>query len=119
MQYTIAIYETPEGFASRTDPALAQDYWSGTMHYLAALKEAGVFVGGAGLQGPETATTIRFQDGKHLVQDGPFIDVKEQLGGFFIIRADNLDAALKWAARFPPRPGVVVEVRPNVPQDGG
>ncbi|TXT20448.1 MAG: YCII-related protein, partial [Gallionellaceae bacterium] len=74
-------------------------------------------VGGAGLQPPETATTLRLRDGQRRVQDGPFADVKEQLGGFFIIEAPNLDAALEWAARFPQRPGQAVEVRPNLQPD--
>lgn len=117
MQYTIMIIESPEGFAARTDPAQQQAYWSGTMHYLNALKEAGIFVGGAGLQLPETATTLIPEGGQYRVQDGPFAETKVQLGGFFIIRAGNLDEALQWAARFPQRPGTLVEVRPNLPNE--
>lgn len=117
MQYTILIHESAEGFAARTDPQQQESYWGGTMRYLKALKDAGVFVGGAGLQAPEMATTIRFTDEKHRVQDGPFAETKEQLGGFFIISVPTLDAALEWAARFPRRPGVAIEVRPNLPSD--
>lgn len=117
MQYTLLIHESPEGFAARTDPAQQAAYWGATMRYLQALKDAGIFAGGAGLQPPEMATTIRFQDGKHQVQDGPFADTKEQLGGLFIIQVPDLDTALEWAARFPQRPGVAVEVRPNLPHD--
>ncbi|WP_422845237.1 YciI family protein [Acidovorax sp. M2(2025)] len=117
MQYTLLIHEDPQGFAARTDPARQQAYWSGTMHYLQALKDAGVFVGGAGLQPPETSTTLRYRDGKPWVQDGPFAETKEQLGGLFIVELPHLDAALEWAARFPQRPGMVVEVRPNLPNE--
>ncbi|RIX40331.1 MAG: YciI family protein [Rhodocyclales bacterium GT-UBC] len=117
MHYTILIHETAEGFAARSDNQQRDAYWAGTMAYLRALKEAQVFVGGAGLQGPETSTTIRFEQGRQLIQDGPFAETKEQLGGYFIIDVANLDAALDWAARFPQRPGLVVEVRPNLPND--
>lgn len=118
MEYTILIYESPADFAALQDPQQGEAIMTGVMHYLNALKEAGVFVGGAGLQPPEMATTLRLQNGQHLVHDGPFADIKEQLGGFFIIDAPNLDAALGWAARFPQRPGQAVEVRPNLQADG-
>lgn len=117
MNYSLLIHEPPEGFAARTDPELQQAYWEGTMRYLQALREAGIFRGGAGLQAPSSATTLRYRDDKLQVQDGPYADTKDQLGGFFIIEVPNLDVALEWAGRFPRRPGVVVEVRPNLPQD--
>src|ERR1043165_374847 len=117
MSYSILVYESPAGFAARTDAKQQEGYWSGVMHYLKALKDAGVFVSGAGLQLPETATTLQHRDGKRLVQDRPFADTKEQLGGFFVINVPNLDAALEWGARFPHRPGQLVEVRPNLPEE--
>lgn len=117
MQYSILIFESPADFAALQDPQQGEEIMTGVMHYLSALKEAGVFVGGAGLQPPETATTLRLRNGQRLVQGGPFADIKEQLGGFFIIDAPNLDAALDWAARFPQRPGQVIEVRPNMHAD--
>lgn len=118
MNYTIMIFEDSSNFAARTDPARKAQYWGDTMHYLQALKDAGVFVGGAGLLPPEAATTLRYKGGEPLVQDGPFPDTKEQLGGFFIVRVADLDAALAWAKRFPRQDGVVVEVRPNLPENG-
>jgi len=117
MHYTIQIFETEAGFSARTDPAQQTAYWSGTMAYLNALKEAGVFVTGAGLQPPSAATTLRRAKGELVVQDGPVADTREMLGGFFVVDVPDLDAALKWAARFPDRPGVAVEVRPNLPTD--
>ena len=106
MNYTILIHETPSDFAERNhpDPKKREAYWAAWPAYTQALKDAGVFVGGAGLQPPESATTLRFEGGKRLVQDGPFADTKEQLGGFFIINAPDLDAALEWAARCPRSP---------------
>ena len=112
MKYTILCFESPAEFSARTDPAKRDAYWGGVELYLKALKDAGVFAGGAGLELPETATTIRYRDGQRLVQDGPFADTKEQLGGLFIIEVPNLDAALEWAARFPQQPGRIIEVRP-------
>lgn len=83
-----------------------------TLH--AAVRDAGIFKNGAGLGPPEIATTVRAQNGKRAVQDGPYADTKEQLGGFFIIEAPDLDTALDWAARYPAGPSGVVEVRPNI-----
>ena len=114
MKYSILSFESPAEFAARTDPEKKDGYWSGVAHYMKALKDAGVFVGGAGLELPETATTIKYRNGERLVQDGPYAETKEQLGGLFIIEVPNLDAALEWAARFPQQPGRVIEVRPNL-----
>jgi hypothetical protein len=68
---------------------------------------------GVGLQLPETSTTVRVEDGRTLTTDGPFVETKEALGGFFIYEAENLDAAIELAARVPAaRLGGWVEVRP-------
>src|SRR3954453_14434407 len=68
---------------------------------------------GMALQDPETATTVRVADGKTLVTDGPFVDTKEALGGWLILEADDLDAAIELAARIPAaRLGGAIEVRP-------
>jgi hypothetical protein len=68
---------------------------------------------GIGLQLPETATTVRFADGQTLTTDGPFVETKEALGGFFFFEADDLDAAIELAARVPAaRLGGAVEIRP-------
>jgi hypothetical protein len=84
--------------------------------YHKALVEAGVYLGGNPLQAPETATTVRLKDGKRRVQDGPFADTKEQLGGFTILELPSLDAALDWAARCPAASAGAVEVRPVSPE---
>lgn len=117
MQYTIQIFETADGFAARNDPERQGPYWAGTMAYLQALKDAGVFVSGAGLQPPVTATTLRRVRGELVLHDGPVADTKEMLGGYFVVDVPDLDVALKWAARFPDRPGIAIEVRPNLPRD--
>jgi len=116
MNYSILIYETPADFAVRNDPdpKKREAYWSVWPPYSQALKDAGVFVGGAGLQPPDTATTLRFDGEKRLVQDGPFADTKEQLGGFYTINVPDLDTALAWAAKCPRRLGRAYEVRRNL-----
>jgi hypothetical protein len=114
MKYTLLIYENTNGFALRNDPEKRQAYWAAWPAYSKALKDAGVFVGGAGLELPGSATTVRLQNGKRHVQDGPYADTKEQLGGYYVIDVPNLDAALEWAARVPAAPGSYVEVRPNL-----
>jgi len=118
MNYTILIYESPADFAVRNDPEKQKAYWAAWPPYSKALKDAGVYVSGAGLQPPETATTLKFRDDQRIVQDGPYADTKEQLGGFIMINVPDLDAALDWAARCPRMPGRVIEVRPNLPPMG-
>jgi len=118
MQYLLLIYETAQGFAERTDEKKQADYWAAWPPYAQALREAGVLVGGQGLQPAETATTVRRRDGQRHVQDGPYADTKEQLGGYFLIDAPHLDAALDWAARCPVGEGACVEVRPMLPSCG-
>jgi hypothetical protein len=69
---------------------------------------------GTGLDVPETATTVRVENGKMLVTDGPFVDIKEAIGGYLFFEADDLDAALELAAKIPAaRLGGAVEVRPT------
>ena len=115
MNYTILVYETDSDFSVRTNPEKQEDYWAGWKYYSQAVKAAGIFVGGAGLQTPDTATTLRFENGRSLVQDGPFASAKEQLAGLYIIDVPDLDAALEWAARCPRSATRIIEVRPNLP----
>jgi len=79
--------------------------------YTADLRAAGAFVAGEGLQASSTATTVRFDGDERITVDGPFAETKEQIGGFYLIDVDDLDAALEWARRQPVREGGVVEVR--------
>ena len=114
MKYTILIYETPTELGARTDQRRQPAYWGAYRAYTMALKEAGVMVGGSGLQPPAVATTVRQRDGRRQVQDGPFADTKEQLGGYYVIDVPDLDRALEWAARCPSAATGAAEVRPNL-----
>lgn len=115
MQYMLFLTETEAQFAERDDADAAPTYWGAWNAYIAAMSQAGVIVSGNGLHGPQTATTIRVRDGKREVQDGPYADTKEQLGGYFVIEAADLDAALEWASRAPSAAYASVEVRPVLP----
>ena len=117
MNYALLFYLSPDEFRARTDPEKREAYWGSFMPYMKALRDAGVVVSGAGLEPPGSATTLKLQDGQRQVQDGPYADTKEQLGGFFIINVPDIDAALEWAARYPAGPGGWVEVRPTLPAE--
>jgi hypothetical protein len=115
MQFALLIYEGPEAFAARKSDG--SDHYTGAWRaYYKALVEAGVYVGGDPLEVPETGTTVTIKDGKRGVQDGPYADAKEQLGGLTILELPSLDAALEWAARCPAASYGAVEVRPLAPE---
>lgn len=118
MKYTLLIYESQKGLELRTDPSSGGNYMSAWRLYASGMMDAGLLAGGSGLDLPETATVVRVIDGKQLVQDGPYAETKEQLGGFFVIDVANLDEALSWAIRAPIAPGGLVEVRPCIPTPG-
>jgi hypothetical protein len=83
------------------------------------LRGAGVWVFAGGLHPPATATVVRIQDGEVLCTDGPFAETKEQLGGFWVIEAPDLDAALAWAAKATKACAAPVEVRPFQDEPAG
>jgi hypothetical protein len=111
MKYMMAIYETEADFSARTDEH-RETFWGAWRAYHQALVQAGVIVGGNALQPPATGTTVRVSGGKRHVEDGPYADTKEQLGGFIVLEVASLDAALDWAARCPAAATGAVEIRP-------
>jgi hypothetical protein len=111
MQYMIMAYENESAFASRTGDA-KEKYWGAWAAYTKLLLDAGIMKSGHGLQPPAAGTTVRLRDGRRQVQDGPFADTKEQLGGYYVIDVANLDMALDWAAKCPAATYAAVEVRP-------
>ena len=110
MQYLIQIYT---GEAMEAWQRLSEsEQQSVSQEYFAISDDPGI-KGGAQLQPPDTATTVRVQDGRTLTTDGPFAETKEALGGYYLFEADDLDAAIELAARIPAaRLGGAVEVRP-------
>ncbi len=111
MRYIMLVYETPADLDRRDDPA-GDSYIAAWRAYYKALVEADVYVGGAPLKQAATATTVRLREGRRQVQDGPFAEAKEELGGFLILELPSLDAALDWAARCPAAAGGAMEIRP-------
>lgn len=118
MQYLILAAEDDAAFAARDDADRSTAYWESWQGYIAALTESGLLAGAGGLQPPWTATTVRVRDGRRSVQDGPYAETKEQLGGYFVIDAPDLDTALLWAERCPASSYASVEVRPLLPPPG-
>lgn len=107
MKYALLVHIPQEQFNHRDEAAAAAG-----RAYGEALRAAGIFIGGAGLGLPHTATTVSVRDGKRQVHDGPYAETKEFLGGIAIIDVPNLDAALEWAARHPAAGQGLIEVRP-------
>ncbi|MDB5562850.1 MAG: hypothetical protein JWN11_2268 [Hyphomicrobiales bacterium] len=114
MQYILALYVDEAGWPKLT-PAQQEQGMAAYFAYTEAMQKAGVFKATGRLQPSSTATTVRLVDGKPQVLDGPYADSKEQLGGFYLIEAPDLDAALGWAARCPAAGHGVVEVRAIAP----
>jgi hypothetical protein len=75
-------------------------------------RQAGVLLGGEGLDRSSSATTVRVSGGERVLSDGPFAETKEQLGGYYLLECANLDEAIDWAARIPGAATGSVEVRP-------
>ncbi len=111
MKYVLAIISEEMDWADVT-PEQARAGMAAWDEYTAALRDSGAFVAGEGLQPSGSATTIRFDGDERITVDGPFAETKEQLGGFYLIDVDDLDAALDWARKIPARPGSAIEVRP-------
>ena len=79
-----------------------------------AMREAGVFLASGQLQPADSATTLRLRDGDTLLTDGPFAEMKEQVGGYVLLECADLDEAVRWAARIPGVRDGAVEIRPLV-----
>ena len=110
MKYALLIYDRPG-----TYDAMEAGELDAVMGEYAAIARDDAVVGGAQLQPVETATTIRVQDGETLTTDGPFAETKEVFGGYYVLEADDLDAAIEVAGRIPAaRLGGSIEVRPIV-----
>lgn len=111
MKVMILANETMEDFALREDKQKYDAYMGEWYLYSESLQKAGVSLGGAALEAPETATVVSVRDGVRKVEDGPFPDAKEQLGGFFMIEAPDMKTASDWAAKCPAAKTGFVDVR--------
>jgi hypothetical protein len=113
MKYMLLIYHDEPSWAALSEAEREQVYVE-FRKLRADLLASGQFVTGSQLQPISTATTVRVRDGKELVTDGPFAETHEQLGGYFLIEAKNLDEATAIAARIPSARTGSIEVRPLV-----
>ena len=117
MKYMLILVSDP---ADEPIPGTADfdPYMGEWFAYSTALNEAGAMVSGEALHGTEAATIVQVRDGQRIVTDGPFIESKEVIGGFYVIDVDDLDAALDWAAKVPNSHFGTIEVRPVMEFDG-
>ena len=114
MKYLLLIYgeETAWGEGER------ERCYAESIRLIRDLDEAGQYLGASPLHPVATATSVRVRDGKRLVTDGPFAETREQLGGYFLIEAGDLDEAIAIAGRIPGARRGTVEIRPVVELDG-
>ena len=111
MQYLLLIYQN-EAEHGKMDAAARQKLSAEYGVFTQSIVQSGNFKAGDGLQPTTTATTVRVRDGKTLTTDGPFAETREQLAGYYLVQAKDLDTALGMAARIPGARSGSVEVRP-------
>jgi len=111
MKYMLLIFSNPENWAALSESETKQvmdEYWAFTQH----VTESGEFVSGEPLQGPETASVVRVTAGSRAISDGPFVESKEVLAGYYVVECGSLDRALDLAAMIPDARMGGIEVRP-------
>jgi len=111
MQYLAVIHGDEaawEAMSAEDESAVMQQYYA----FSQEATEAGVIAGGNELAPSTTATTVRVRDGETLVTDGPFAELKEAIGGYFVLECETIDEACEWAAKIPGAHNGAVEVRP-------
>jgi hypothetical protein len=111
MKYIALLYGEPDAGPAPGTPQFMQmlgEFQATTT----AMAEAGILIDSSPLQPPQTATTVRIRDGETQLSDGPFAEIKEQLGGYYILDCEDLDTALRYAAMIPSAKYGSVEVRP-------
>src|ERR1700730_15541704 len=118
MKYMLLIYDDPAVYEGEEGRQLMSKMVSGHTRLGEDLRAAGVAYSGSQLQPPTVVTTVRNTAGAQTLHDGPFAETKEQLGGYYLIEAPDLDAALAWAKKCPGAARGCVEVRPIFPMGG-
>ena len=114
MKYMLLIYHDEHSWDSRTEDE-RQNTYAEYRQLIEELRSSGKYLFGDQLQPATTAQSVRVRDGNQLVTDGPFAETREQVGGFFMIEADNIAEAKSIAARIPSARTGTIEVRPVVP----
>jgi hypothetical protein len=111
MKYLLTIYGDESGW-NDISPEEGQRIMAAYGAFGEAAQQAGVMLGGEGLQPTSTASTVKVRDGETITTDGPFAETREQLGGYYLLDCKDLDEAIGWAARIPGAQDGCVEVRP-------
>jgi hypothetical protein len=111
MQYMLLIYDAEKELAKMSKEE-GEQFFGEYMKFTAEIQASGNYVAGDPLQSVETATTVRIRSGKTQIVDGPFAETREQLGGYYVIKAKDLDEATKIAARVPSARIGSIEIRP-------
>ena len=113
MQYLLMIYCDEASDAKRPKEELEAEmgaYWAFTEE----VQKSGAHRGSEALHPSSTATTVKVRNGKTITTDGPFAETKEQLGGYYVVEANNLDEAIQWAVKIPHAKSSAIEIRPIV-----
>ena len=111
MRYALLIYASEQDWANQSEEQ-AQTQFQDYMAFTKDIVDRGIMRSGEALQPTATATTVRVRNGETLSTDGPFAETKEQLGGFYVVEAKDLDEAIEIATRIPDVRGGSIEVRP-------
>jgi hypothetical protein len=114
MKYLLLIYENEASWAGVSEEEQGKIFGE-YMDYTVDIRRKGNYIAGEALQPVATATTVRVKDGKTLTTDGPFAETREQLGGFYLVEAKDLDEAITLAGRIPASRTGSIEVRPIMP----
>ena len=114
MKYLLLIYENEASFAGLSEAEQGQIFQE-YMDYSNRIRKSGNYIAGQALQPISTATTVRVKNGKTVTTDGPFAETREQLGGFYMVEAKDLDEAITLAAGIPGARTGSIEVRPILP----
>ena len=111
MRYALLIYASEQEWANQSEEE-SQAQFQEYMAFTKDIVDRGIYQSGEALQATATATTVRVRDGETLTTDGPFAETKEQLGGYYVVEAKDLDEAIEIAARIPDVRRGSIEVRP-------
>jgi hypothetical protein len=112
MKYMLLINLPSEGFSYQPSPEEGRKMMTAYDEYNKMLDSKGARIAGEALHPPATATTVRVRDGKTVTTDGPFAETKEQLGGYYVVEAKDLDEAIEFAAQIPNARDGSIEIRP-------
>jgi hypothetical protein len=114
MKYMLLIHDDEQAFQNLSEPE-RQAIYTEYRRFSEDIVASGNYVAGSELQPTSSATTVRLRNGKRLVTDGPFAETREQLGGYYLVEARDLDEAIALAARIPSARTGTIEVRPLMP----